>query len=63
MTTGIAYAGVMFFGIKPDVLSYLPAMLGAEAAVMATIAPVLGIASYFRGKAQADPANSAQNKG
>ena len=38
-------------------LAQLPGMIGAEAGVMATMAPVLGIASWFRGKMQADSNN------
>jgi hypothetical protein len=53
----------MFFGVKPDVLGQLPALIGSEAAVMATMAPVLGIASYFRGKMQADPNIPTNNIG
>lgn len=63
LTAAFAYIGVMFFEIKPDVLNYLPAMLGAEAAIMATMAPVLGVASWFRGKMQADPTIPTNNKG
>lgn len=33
----------------------LPTVLGALAAISATVLPILGIASWFRGKAQADP--------
>lgn len=63
LTAAIAYIGVMFFQVKPEVLNYLPAMLGAEAAIMATMAPVLGVASWFRGKMQADPGIPTINKG
>jgi len=63
VTVAIAYIGVMFFAVKPEVLSYLPAMLGAEAAVMATMAPILGVASWFRGKMQADPGIATVNRG
>lgn len=63
VTVVVAYVGVMFFHVDPSVLSYLPAMLGAMAAVLATITPVLGIASYFRGKMQADPRIPTDNRG
>lgn len=62
-TAAVAYIGVMFFNVKPEVLSYLPALLGAEAAIMATMAPVLGVASWFRGKMQADPNIPTVNRG
>lgn len=55
IVTLVAYAGVMFFGVKPEVLSYLPGMLGAMAALVGVASPILGIASWFRGKMQADP--------
>ncbi|MCP3709718.1 hypothetical protein M3I54_22505 [Paraburkholderia sp. CNPSo 3274] len=62
-TVAAAYIGVMFLHSDPAVLAQVPGMLGAEAAVMATMAPVLGIASYFRGKMQANPALPTDNRG
>lgn len=62
-TAATCYIGVMFFGVKADVLAQLPGLIGAEAGVMATMAPVLGIASYFRGKMQASPAVASDNRG
>jgi hypothetical protein len=58
-----AYVGVMVERVNPAILSYIPGMLGAEAAVMGTMAPVLGIASWFRGKMQADPRVATDNRG
>ncbi|UUX38893.1 hypothetical protein NTJ56_08845 [Burkholderia contaminans] len=63
LTVAVAYLGVMFLRADPKVLTDIPGMLGAEAAVMATMAPVLGIASYFRGKMQADPHIPTDNRG
>ncbi|WP_216639661.1 hypothetical protein [Burkholderia vietnamiensis] len=63
MTVACAYLGVMFLHADPKVLTDIPGMLGAEAAVMATMAPVLGIASYFRGKMQANPVVATDNRG
>ncbi|KVD81935.1 hypothetical protein WS62_23555 [Burkholderia sp. ABCPW 14] len=63
MTVGGAYIGVMAFHANPSILGQLPGMLGSEAAVMATMAPVLGIASYFRGKMQANPTTPTDNRG
>lgn len=63
ITVAVSYIGVMFFDVKPEVLSYLPAMLGAMAAVIATAMPVLGVASWFRGKMQADPSIPTINRG
>lgn len=36
-------------------MAQLPSVLGALAAINATVLPILGIASWFRGKGQADP--------
>jgi gas vesicle protein len=63
VTAAVSYIGVMFFKVDSGVLSQLPALIGSEAAVMATMAPVLGIASYFRGRMQADPNIPTINKG
>lgn len=40
---------------KPDLVPSIPGMLTAQAGLNAVAMPILGIASYFRGKAQADP--------
>ncbi|HDR9100068.1 TPA: hypothetical protein QDB15_001094 [Burkholderia vietnamiensis] len=63
LTVAVAYLCVMFLHVDPKVLTDIPGMLGAEAAVMATMAPVLGIASYFRGKMQANPVVATDNRG
>lgn len=63
LVTLCAYVGVMFFGVKPEVLSYLPGMLGAMAALVGVAVPILGIASWFRGKMQADPSIPTVNRG
>lgn len=62
-TVAGAYLGVMFLHADTAILAQIPGMLGAEAAVMATMAPVLGIASYFRGKMQSDPRVPSDNRG
>jgi len=51
---GTAYAGVMFGGVKADVLQYVPGMLAAMAGLVGVASPILGIASWFRGKMQAE---------
>ncbi len=63
VTVMVCYIGVMFFGVKADVLAYLPMMIGAMSALLAIPAPILGVASWFRGKAQADPNISTDNRG
>jgi hypothetical protein len=40
---------------KPELVPQIPAMLTAQAGLNAVAMPILGIASYFRGKGQADP--------
>lgn len=63
LTVALAYIMVIFMDRKADVLNYLPAMIGAMAALVGVVAPILGIASWFRGKAQADPAIQTVNRG
>ncbi|WP_426713712.1 hypothetical protein [Chromobacterium violaceum] len=63
ITVAACYLGGMFMGRNPQLLAQLPGMLGAEAGVMATMAPILGIASWFRGKMQADPNIPTDNRG
>lgn len=63
LTVAGAYVGVMAFQANPAILGQIPGMLGSEAAVMATMAPVLGIASYFRGKMQSNPSLPTDNRG
>ncbi len=62
-TSAVCYIGVMFFHVDGKVLAELPALVGSEAAVMATMAPVLGVASWFRGKMQANPNLPTDNRG
>lgn len=49
---------VIFIGyiFKPELVPTIPGMLTAQAGLNAVALPVLGVASWFRGKAQADPA-------
>ena len=63
LTVATAYVMVIFMDRKADVLNYIPAMIGAMAALVGVVAPILGIASWFRGKAQADPNIPTTNKG
>lgn len=60
----VAYAGVILAKRDPTALSYIPAMIGAVAALLGAGAmPVLGIASWYRGKMQADPNIPTINRG
>jgi hypothetical protein len=56
LTTAACYIGSMF-GLPgaAQALATLPAMIGALGAINGAAVPILGIASWFRGKAQADP--------
>lgn len=59
----VAYVGVIFFKVPAESLAYLPGMLGAMAALVGVASPILGIASWFRGKMQADPNVPTVNRG
>lgn len=63
LTVAFAYIAVMLGYAKPEILSYIPQMLAAMAALMAVEAPILGVASWFRGKMQADPTIPTVNRG
>ena len=59
----IAYAGVILLGKDAAPLAYIAGMIGAMAALVGVAVPILGIASWFRGKAQADPTLPTINRG
>ena len=61
LVTFVAYIAALMG--RPEGLANLPMILGSLAALTATTMPVLGVASYFRGKAQADPSIPFNNKG
>ncbi|MBC7665587.1 MAG: hypothetical protein H7276_17675, partial [Caulobacter sp.] len=44
-------------------VAQLPMVLGALAGINGTVLPILGIASWFRGKAQADPSIPTDMRG
>lgn len=74
---GVAFntvaASVLVLGVFTAVVSgspqaatavaQLPLVLGSLAAISGTVLPILGIASYFRGKMQADPSVATDNRG
>lgn len=62
LTVLIAYSVAMFTG-KAEHLQYLPGMLAAMAGLVAVVSPILGIASWFRGRMQADPNVPTVNRG
>jgi roadblock/LC7 domain-containing protein len=47
----------------PAIMAQLPTVLGALAVLGGTTLPVLGVASYFRGKMQANPDLPTDNRG
>lgn len=59
----MVYVPIMFGYDRAAAVATLPTVLGALAAIGATTLPVIGVASWFRGKAQADPDNPAQTRG
>lgn len=61
LITFVAYIAALMG--RPEGLANLPMILGSLAALTATTMPVLGVASYFRGKAQADPNVPFNSKG
>lgn len=63
LTIAAVYIGVMAGKADAKMLEHLPPMLFAMAGVMTTLTPILGVASYFRGKMQADPAIPTDNRG
>lgn len=72
-TFGISFLFVTFLccllawkaivGGKPEAMALIPQLIGAFAALFAVPMPILGIASWFRGKMQADPAVQTDNRG
>ena len=66
LLTFAVYAGVMFkqyTGMDQGLITTLPAMITSMIGVLGIMSPILGIASYFRGKAQADPNVNTDNRG
>lgn len=63
VVVAIAFAGVILFNRPADALAHIPAMIGAMAALIGVVSPILGIAAWFRGKMQADPSIPTSNRG
>lgn len=63
LVVSVAYISVIFGKGDLEMLNHLPGFLTAMAALLAVPMPVLGIASYFRGKMQADPMVPTVNRG
>ncbi|MBF0399975.1 MAG: hypothetical protein HQL90_04335 [Magnetococcales bacterium] len=58
-----AYLGVIFGSSTADLLSLIPAMLGAMGVVNGAALPILGVNTYFHGKGLADPNNKEITRG
>lgn len=64
LTTAAVYIAVMLGSVTAvQAVATLPQMIGALGAVNGAALPVLGIASWFRGKMQADPSVPTDNRG
>ena len=62
LTVFAAY-GAAIIANRTDGLQHLPGVLGAVAGIIAVVSPILGIASWFRGRMQADPTIPTVNRG
>lgn len=62
LTVFAAYGAVIFTGNDRG-LAQLPGILAAVAGIVAVVSPILGIASWYRGKMQADPSVQTINRG
>ena len=62
VTVFVTYGAATFWE-RTEGLQYLPGTLGAIVGIIGVASPILGIASWFRGKAQADPCVNTDNKG
>jgi hypothetical protein len=62
LTVFVAYGAAIFKGDATG-LQHLPGILMAVSGIIAVVSPILGIASWFRGKMQADPNVPTTNRG
>lgn len=62
LTVFLAYGAVVFYN-QAEGLQHLPGILAAVAGIIGVVSPILGIASFFRGKMQADPTVPTVNRG
>lgn len=53
MVVLIVFSGVILFNRPADALVHIPTMIGAMAALIGVVSPILGIAAWFRGRMQA----------
>lgn len=62
LTVFLAYGAVIVYG-RSEGLQHLPGILAAVAGIIGVVSPILGIASWFRGRMQSDPAIPTVNRG
>lgn len=62
LTVFLAYGAAIVYG-KNEGLQHLPGILAAIAGIIGVVSPILGIASWFRGRMQADPTIQTINRG
>lgn len=62
LTVFLAYGAAVIVG-KSEGLQHLPGILAAVAGIIGVVSPILGIASWFRGRMQADPNVPTVNRG
>lgn len=62
LTVFLAYGAVVFYN-RSEGLQHLPGILAAVAGIIGVVSPILGIASWYRGKMQADPTIPTVNRG
>lgn len=62
LTVFFAYGAVIFYN-RSEGLQHLPGILAAIAGIIGVVSPILGIASWFRGRMQSDPSIPTINKG
>ena len=63
LTVCVIYILVIFGVSDSKLLQYIPNFLSSMAALLAVPMPILGIASWFRGRMQADPNIPTDNRG
>lgn len=62
LTVFLAYVAAVFYN-RSEGLQHLPGVIAAVAGIIGVVSPILGIASWYRGKMQADPNIPTINRG
>ena len=61
LTVCVAFAAVIFGQAKPEILTHVPALLTSMATLLAIPLPVLGVASFYRGRQKAKAGGGGQS--